>query len=391
MEAKVITAENQGRLAELDSLRGFAAIGVLCLHTMTSLFFWAWSCVDFFFVLSGFLITSILLHQAKTPRDLPTFFMRRVLRIWPVYYLTWALAAFLQLAYAASHDQSPTLPAGHWMALAFVQNTEHYIPGAGPVESLWFFAHGWSLAVEEQFYLLWPLIVVVLRPRRRVLTFCAIAMLVAANLARANGQSFYLLSTRVDGLIFGIALAYAQTAGLLHPQARSRWLGPALMLAGLMLLLPYLSSLGRHDLFGVNRHRGIEVTAFAMFYAGAVAVAISWRGSGLLAPLRWPALLHLGRISFATYMFQVPIAFVLLLGMHAGLYDRLAVEILIWVLTLTAAQLSYRYIERPMESMKRHFRYRAAPQPAAAEHAPSDRARGGSGISGTAAASDNSP
>jgi peptidoglycan/LPS O-acetylase OafA/YrhL len=87
-----LTVASEKRLTQLDGLRGIAALGVVLFHCFGSAFFWMWSFVDLFFVLSGFLITGILLRRPLDGAALKNFWMRRILRIWPVYYLALALA-----------------------------------------------------------------------------------------------------------------------------------------------------------------------------------------------------------------------------------------------------------------------------------------------------------
>src|SRR4051794_29428646 len=83
------------RTPELDAVRGLAAVGVVLFHASPFNFTCGWSCVDLFFVLSGYLITTIICHQSKEKGFLRTFYLRRIYRIWPVYFLT--LAAVLLL------------------------------------------------------------------------------------------------------------------------------------------------------------------------------------------------------------------------------------------------------------------------------------------------------
>src|SRR5947208_17076877 len=91
-------------IPELDSVRGLAAMGVVLFHAYPNLFFFGWSCVDLFFVLSGFLICGILLENGGTSGFAKAFYFRRALRIWPVYFLT--LAAVLILNAVSPHGHS---------------------------------------------------------------------------------------------------------------------------------------------------------------------------------------------------------------------------------------------------------------------------------------------
>lgn len=348
----------QTRIAELDSLRGLAALGVLGLHTAHSWFFWAWSCVDLFFVLSGYLITTVLLQNVGAPRMLLAFYARRALRIWPVYYMTLAatIAIFLLGGWLQSGDW-PALPSGQWLSLLFVQYLDHYGPEPGRLQYIWYFAHSWSLAVEEQFYLLWPLIFLYLRPRRWVLVLVCAAGVVAAIWARGHGAYFHLLITRIDGLLLGMLLAFAATGDrpLLH-RCPPRTFAYLAILA-VALLLPYLLSHGRAALWGPTRQRALEVAGFCLLYAVAVGTAIRWSGAGALALLRNRTLVHMGRISFAIYMFQVPLGYLALEAQARGLLAAPAAKLAIVASTLILAQLSYLFVERHVLSLKSRFPY----------------------------------
>jgi peptidoglycan/LPS O-acetylase OafA/YrhL len=356
--AQNVTDAGSGRIPELDALRGLAAIGILALHTMPGLFFWAWSCVDLFFVLSGFLITGILLENAGAPRMLISFYARRILRIWPVYYLALAATVTIFLAIGRYDSGSwPSLPSGQWLCLIFLQYTDHYFVNGGHLEYIWYFAHSWSLAVEEQFYLVWPLLFLVVRPTLRV--FCGMALLAVgyAIWARSQGMYFYLLPVRMDGLLFGIVLAFLahDRNSILYRLPFRAFVYPGLL--GLILIAPYLLSRGELNLFGSPPRRAVEVMAFCLIFASAVAVCIRWTGARLLAPLRTPPLLHLGRLSFAIYMYQVPIGYLGLEAVARGALEKPVAHGLTWIITLILAHCSYRYMERHVLALKRFFPY----------------------------------
>jgi peptidoglycan/LPS O-acetylase OafA/YrhL len=346
------------RIPELDSLRGLAALGVLALHMMPKLFFWAGSCVDLFFILSGFLITSILLANRESPRMLVAFYVRRALRIWPVYYVTFiaALGIFL-LAGMLKDGAWPVVPPGQWWALVFLQYVDRYIPGATHLEPIWYFAHSWSLAVEEQFYLVWPLLFFFLRPRLAALAVAASAIVAVAVVLRHHGLYFYLLATRIDGLMFGILLAYlvADKSSLLFRLPPRDFV--IVILLGLSLLVPYLASHGTLNLWGHHPQRAVEVLGFCLVYASVIAASIRWSGAHWLAPLRTRALMHVGKLSFAIYMFQVPIGYVVLEALAHDWIGSVSAHLLTPLLTLLAAQLSYIAIERQMLILKARFPY----------------------------------
>lgn len=158
-------------LQELDGLRGFAILLVLCSHLVSlppggrspfvdrlvgMILGLGWVGVDLFFVLSGFLITGILVQSRGGPHYFRNFYARRSLRIFPLYYLFLAIATFIS-PLLLSPESILTLPKEHaWVYWLYLSNF-----GGKPSEA---FAHTWSLAVEEQFYLVWPAIVFFAKP-----------------------------------------------------------------------------------------------------------------------------------------------------------------------------------------------------------------------------------
>src|SRR5437868_3369959 len=115
------------RIPELDSLRGLAAVGVVFFHAYPYVFFVGWCCVDLFFVLSGFLITSIILHEGGKRGFAKVFYFRRMIRIWPVYYVALASVLFLNSLSRTGHS-TQGLPYN----LLFLQNIQGYWKGTIP-------------------------------------------------------------------------------------------------------------------------------------------------------------------------------------------------------------------------------------------------------------------
>jgi peptidoglycan/LPS O-acetylase OafA/YrhL len=150
------------RDTQLDGLRGIAAFGVVWFHAYYgALFSWMWTFVDLFFVLSGFLITRLVLQAlVRDNFSLRNFMIRRALRIWPIYYLLLAFCSFVVVVnYVATGDWRHT--DGLLSAPFFLQYTHHYLaPGFHGADDqfIFWFHHSWSIAIEEQFYLLMPLL-----------------------------------------------------------------------------------------------------------------------------------------------------------------------------------------------------------------------------------------
>jgi peptidoglycan/LPS O-acetylase OafA/YrhL len=300
----------------LDGLRGAAIALVLLCHFGNA---WpgagvldtamregtglGWIGVDLFFVLSGFLITGILVDGVPTgargaPRWLGAFLARRALRIFPLYYV--ALAAFVVLGPAAGLVDAWTLRARGWWYAVYLGNWAY--PAKQGIPAL---AHFWSLAVEEQFYLVWPLVVLAARGRR--LAAVAAALVAAAPFLRTLivdsgwpvGSAYRVTPGRVDALAMGalVAVALRSVRGR-AVLSRAAWPATAAGLAGFLLF---------GGAFGFDMHaRAMEVwshTFLAIGFGGLVAAAAraderDWLGRLLAAaPLRF-----LGRVSYGLYV-----------------------------------------------------------------------------------------
>ena len=143
------------RIPELDALRALAALVVLLFHLNPPRFFFGWTGVDLFFVLSGYLITTIILDHQGQRGFLRNFYARRGLRIWPIYYI--ALFAVVATAPLVPRDRRPPLN-GLGYYVTYLQNITLY-QLRPPPEFHIAFDHTWTLALEEQFYLIWPALI----------------------------------------------------------------------------------------------------------------------------------------------------------------------------------------------------------------------------------------
>lgn len=347
----------------LDSLRGIAAVGILALHAWPRELFWAWSFVDLFFVLSGFLITTILLRvDVRAPRVLRNFWARRVLRIWPVYFI--ALAAAAGLWMLRSGGGGPDLKWGR--CLLFLQFVEGYF-GAGLGGYPQGFRHSWTVAAEEQFYILWPFCLLLLRFKPRALAAVCAGLLLVGVAARAKGLPVILLLTRCDGLAAGALLALARSdsaaAAWNTPANRLRLYSVSVALGG-ALVAPYLiegytrgTVVEYLDLaeFG---NWSVNVLGFALLYLALVGALVDGGLSRLRGFLGHPGLVTLGILSYAIYMFQGPVRATL----HWWSPQADWVEWATIPVTIALAALSRRFVEAPCERLKNRFPlHRAAP------------------------------
>ena len=188
------------RVPELDSLRALAAAAVLLFHLNPPQFAFGWTGVDLFFVLSGYLITKIILDNAGSRGFFRNFYMRRGLRIWPIYYLSLFVIVLLN-NYLSRPQDLTDLP----YYLTYTQNVQYYWHRE-PTPFHVAFRHTWTLALEEQFYLIWPALVMLVR-RKGLIALCLAVVAFAygwRDMAFSNAPySLYILPSRCDGFALG--------------------------------------------------------------------------------------------------------------------------------------------------------------------------------------------
>ncbi len=359
-----------GHVPALDGLRGIAILLVLVhafdvivpggtLAAVVDMFLnIGWIGVQLFFVLSGFLITGILLDTSGSPGYYRNFMARRILRIFPLYYGV-LIAAFVVLPLIV------TVPPSHgehqlWLWL-YVEN---FTAPFGGSEAL--FPHFWTLCVEEQFYLLWPLLVW-LGGRRGVLAIGAIlvAMAVVARIwvrhrypGEVGAHAAYVFTfCRMDALVIG-----AMTAALLRDTRVQEWLqwrsgirmeiGAAVVLIGGCVIGQFQRTGASMQWFGY--------TIIALGFAGMIVATLqsSSFSSRLLA---WRPLRSVGTYSYGMYVFHAPLHLLIglpLLGRltwSPGILTNLIYTLLMIALTYALGALSYHLYERRFLVLKSRF------------------------------------
>jgi peptidoglycan/LPS O-acetylase OafA/YrhL len=338
-----------GHHPALDGVRGVAVGLVVLFHTWTAAAPGGLIGVDIFFVLSGFLITTLLLEERRlTGRtSLPRFYTRRALRLMPalLVVLLWCvLMAALEPTWRLA---APTLRAVPF-SLGYVANWA-YAYGA----DLGLLAHTWSLSVEEQFYLLWPLLLIGLmrwRGPRTALLACGVGILtvwVARAVMVAHGAGWLPVygsfETRADALLAGCALALAGHLGLLR--RLPGWLVAA---AGLLGFAALAAVIRLPDPYGWLLHGGFGVVAIATSLLLAALVTRSWSPLVSLFSLR--PLVALGRVSYGVYLWHFP----LILMIYPQVASRgVASFVVILGLAFTLASISYVLVETPFLRVKR--------------------------------------
>lgn len=331
------------RIAQFDGIRGLAFLAVFMHHALKMPL--GWLGVDIFFVLSGFLITGILLRlRSESPATaLGRFYLRRAVRIVPPYYIV------LTLIYLTHPSLRPGSPWFYGFASNILDGLGPKLlgvsrqVGGGPLRAMW------SIAVEAQFYLLWPWLVLFLP--RRALPVVLLSAIVAAPLFRllfqvVDREAVYcLLPCRLD-LLAGGALASCLHEA--HPRwisaRRRQWAGMALLSAtlfsSLTLVDSHFRSLDNSTLFNVAGY-GLST---ALFTALLLYVRVAPDGP-LSRLLRFPALRYVGRISYMAYLSHLYFLDMSVEALGVGRFLSVALGL---VATLSFASITWFGLERPL-------------------------------------------
>jgi len=307
------------RLPTLDGLRAIAILlvvphnlNLIATYGGTHLFVAAvhrgWIGVQLFFVLSGFLITGILLDARDASNYYRSFFVRRALRIFPLYYATLVVLFVLLPALGllpSSFERDPMVELSYW---AYFSNW--YGPFHKGPDSV---SHFWSLAIEEQFYLLWPF-VIHRRSAEWIMRLCfaiaaaSLSLRVAMLLTGTPGIYTFLV-TRMDALALGGAVA----AAFRVPSVASWTLNHRRFLPGaslLSLVAGAAISRGYQLTDGMTPSLGFTFLAVAFALLVAAGTAADHLGpAGWLGVLRWTFLRRVAKYSYAMYVLSVPVHF----------------------------------------------------------------------------------
>lgn len=359
------------RISQLDGIRGIAILLVIIWHYIpcqyadrTSPFGWlcrclslTWCGVDLFFVLSGFLIAGILLDEQKSSHYFKVFYIRRICRIFPLYFSILILFIIAQQFAFSQKQEFYWLfkdPFPYWSYATFTQN--FWMAAKDTFGPHWL-GMTWSLAVEEHFYLFLPLMIYFL-PRTTVFPIL-IGMILMAPLLRASTSSFFwgFVATpwRADSLLFGSCLAmFVRSKSLMEIVLSYKraliglWI---IMLFGATVLTFYPARFGSFDHLWLS---GL----FSLFILLAITETIPLLNGFLTNPI----MVQIGTLSYGMYMFHE-----LIVGsLHAFFFGKapriesaadLYMNVLAFIVTIVLAAFSYYFFELPILKYGRKFRY----------------------------------
>jgi peptidoglycan/LPS O-acetylase OafA/YrhL len=369
----VLAPQHAARVTPLDGVRGMAILIVMLHHAMlcapikatsgwqkvvSDIAGEGWIGVDLFFVLSGYLITTILLRTRDQSNYYRNFYARRTLRIFPLYYAAVLLTCvvFPLVSHGNMARSLWTHQAWYWL---YIPNILIFVHGN------WFnslFDHTWSLAIEEQFYLVWPLTVRLLGARRLAPTVVVIALASSGLRVWMSAHGYSEAQIRAlplshcDGLALGALLSSLEA--LKTTISLRRQLGWALLLAGAILRAPLL-----RPLIGNAVHDNALVgTGWTLMFGGILALLVTAPGAGLARAFSVRPLVFLGTYSYGIYLIHMPLMLAggKVLGHVAALEaDQALTALLLMVFAggfaIVLAVLSFRYFEGPFLKLKTRF------------------------------------
>ncbi len=347
----------------LDGLRGLAILLVVVFHNFwfVNYFFYGWLGVDLFFVLSGFLITDILLRTLTRKNFLSNFYIRRVLRIFPLYYLFLFLFLVVLPRLDLQLNVKYYLDNQVWI-WTFMQNWLYAFKDPVNTNTL---NHLWSLGAEEQFYLLWPLVILLVRKPRGLLLFISLVIVTVIGLRvfvwtrHIPGFAYFNLYTftRVDGICIGCMIAILQR---IDKDVLRKYTWIIVLSFALMNFAFYLFD--KRFFFSVPYLAIIGYPTFAMLFGLLVNEAITKTSKLVNYIFTIPVLTFFGRISYGFYIFHWPVYIVLYPFVFPWLthyFKEISAQYIEAILStgvaVVVSWISYRYYERFFLNLKNRF------------------------------------
>ncbi len=306
--------------------------------------------VDLFFVLSGYLISAIIIANRHRPGFLRTFYARRALRILPIYYLVVVSVFLVNLLF-----EHPRPTSGYLYYLVYLQNTPYYW-GITPPHIALPVGHTWTLAIEEQFYLIWPC-VLLLAPAR--LACLCIGLTLFSSAVRYEGLHAGTLFGHMDGLSLGALLAVLQAR---WHWFRTRTAAACLLASAAAAFIIYFAAWRLCSIQCLETAKSFRGNAgtliISIAYFGLIGGLSILSGARSLAFIRLRLLTRLGTISYGLYLYHEVVfeAVDNSITFQPG-NGRLWLDALKIAATVVLACLSWRFIEKPILNLKDRFNY----------------------------------
>jgi peptidoglycan/LPS O-acetylase OafA/YrhL len=361
-----MTAVNANRsyYPALDGLRGLAILLVVFYHNFGFIrqSFFGWLGVDLFFVLSGFLITGILFRSLGEKNYLRNFYMRRLLRIFPLYYVSlFIFLVIFPMIRNLPADMSYYTSNQAWLWTYF----QNWLYIFKPTNSSDILHHLWSLAVEEQFYILWPLVIVLLKKPRTILFFIVSLLVLVISfrlglwIFKIENLAYYNLYTfsRIDGLCIGSIVAILTHMNFDFIRKHTTWI----VLSFALINFAFYFSNRFYD-FSFPYIALVGYSTFAMMFGLLVYEAVRGETKIINIIFGFKPLRFFGKISYAFYIFHWPV-FILCNGYlleYAGRFTgkfgaQVSISLLATVVSILISWLSFRYFESHFLKLKNRY------------------------------------
>ena len=348
----------------LDGLRGSAILFIVIYHNfgyIDKYFFFGWLAVDLFFVMSGFLITDILLNAVGHKNFLRNFYFRRVLRIFPLYYLSLILFLIVLPRLPIESGIKYYTDNQVWI-WTYLQNWLYIFKPPPNTNTL---NHLWSLAVEEQFYLLWPLAILILRKPKYLLVFISLLLVAVLGLRlwiwthHLSGFAYYnfYTFTRIDGICIGCMVALLRRINLNFLKKYTSVI--VLFFAVLNFVFFFIN---RRYQFSFPYLALAGYTTFAMMLGLLVNQAVTRETKLINFLFNISFLKFFGRISYGFYIFHWPVYLLLspylslwVKGFTSGWLTQFVVSVLGTMIAIALSWISFNYFEKYFLKLKVKF------------------------------------
>ena len=340
-----------GHIPGLDGLRALSVLIVMVAHMGFENIVPGGFGVTVFFFISGFLITRLLLAETaqKGAVNLPKFYLRRFVRLYPALLFMVYLTSCAYIIFGYGQPAPVELAAG----VGYFTNIYQVIHRIGGTLPFMPWTHLWSLAVEEHFYLAFPVLLFVLRKKPARLALSLFGVIVAAAMWRIYiatqtdlpiaDYNYMMTDARIDSLAWGCLLSVLLNIKATLPRLRPLvGLVPTLTgFAGLAASFLIRDELFRYTLRFSLQGASIFLLMLNLYYWSVLRFAFSI--------LEFKPLAYLGTISYALYLWHVPILDL----MHRGFGNRFSVSLVAILLSLAMAAFSYAYVEKPFMALRR--------------------------------------
>lgn len=351
---------------QLNALRGLSIIFILLYHLFPyiPLFKFGWLGVDMFFVLSGFLITNILLNNQNAKPNLKNFFIRRALRIFPLYYIF--LITFFLIGSFAFKQQNEASIFGYYYEnqfwfWTFTQNLLFIIDG---IPSMPYLTHLWSLAIEEQFYIFWGISVFIVSDRLQLIKLIS-SLIIIVILIRCYFYSEFDLAkyyfntiTRIDSLLIGTLLSVLISSG---QKINTLFLKCIAIITTIFFTLSIILYGNVYLESALSATLGY--TIFALFIAALIYWMINCKNIFISAFSNNSFLNFSGKISYGLYIFHLPVYLTVITKLtelfKSVISTTIAINLLLSCITLVVSYflstISYHCLEAPFLKFKKYF------------------------------------